>query len=123
MLNKLIGKDIKFIEKKVCLDSFDEAAEKLQIVYALLKEIAKQEKETVLEKNSPIPLLCECYFFLTRLSAQLSSLIVAYADKARIKISSEEKLIYEAYYFSLEAAAKRLKYEFNILLASQKEIQ
>lgn len=115
-MSPLIKKETAFLEKLKCLEHYQEVMAQSEVVYALIKELSKTEKEGTKPQQSPIPLLCENYYMLTRLSSFLSNLITIFADKARIKITAESLLVYEAYFSSLEDNMKKLKYEHNILV-------
>lgn len=122
MIDCLIKKETIHLEKLACLAHFDEVSKQQSVVFALIKEYARIEKDNINEVDSPIPLLCESYYMLMRLQEMLSKMIIEFADKARIKITVEDNLVYASYYYSLISCSKQLKYKHNILLVAQKNV-
>jgi hypothetical protein len=120
MIDLLIKKNDKTLDKLDCYAQCEEIAKKKRVVFALLRD------ETILsetdEEKSAIPLLCEGYWMLSRLYAQLSKMIIQYSDKARIKIDDGDQFIYEVYFTSLQDCARKLKFEHRILLTAEKNV-
>lgn len=123
MLSQIIsGKKTKSLDKMLCLEYYEEIKEKQAIVFSLLREFAKNEKETVDEGSSVLPPLCESYFMLTKLGDFFSKLILKNVDDVKIKLTSSDYLIYDAYFYSLGECAKKLKVNHRILLSAKKNV-
>ncbi len=121
MLSQLFVKDEKFLDKLDVLDACEEIITKKTIVFELILQAAKESKQAK-ESTSVIPLLCESYFMLGKLQNLLSRMIIEHADKARVKVHEDDKLIYTAYFMSIAEVSKKLRFEHSIMLSPVKNV-
>lgn len=116
MIKQLISKNKHTISRLEVEEHIREIETKRQVVYSLLKEIIITEEPGLEEYQSPLPVLCESYVGLLRLTDMLNKILIDVGEKPYISFKSEEVLIYIAFFQNLVTYEKELRHLYYISL-------
>jgi len=112
-----INTSLRSVSKEECYNNVDEAEKIRKLTMFFIKEYAAK---TTIENwdLSPMPVLCEVYVNLTRISEQLNKLLTKFLDKKEVRFSQEEEFVYKVYINNLKLYQTELKHLHYISLTS-----